>query len=171
MRRSPRRILLSAVVVAAVLTVAGCGDPDPAGPASESGQYAGREGALGGLIDFHASDATVTRIRRAMADSGTDGSVAVAALVNRSDRLIPIPTFTAHRLNGRSTVLQRADRLQELDAADVRGAGTYVPVQGALTVYLVMAGTYRDVTDVGMRVGIDPEITLRPQRTDGARAK
>lgn len=159
------------LLVATTLVPSGCGDPDPDGPASESGQYAGRSGDLGGLVDFQPADATVSRLKQVMERRGIEGSVAVAALVNRSDHLIPIPTVTAHRLNGRSAVLARADRDPRFTAAAVRSAGTYVPAKGALTVYLVLPGTSRDVVEMGMRVGLGTEITLAPQRADGAQKK
>lgn len=171
MRRSRR--VLAAVVLAAVGAVAalglpGCGDPDPEGPGSESGQYAGMKGPLGGLVDFFPSDPVVSRLTAVIERDGIDGTVAVASVVNRSDRLVVIPSFTAHRLNGVSVLLARADRDPRFAAAEVPGAGTYVPAEGALTVYLVMPGTPRDVVQVGMRVGIGQEIMLTPQRADGA---
>lgn len=162
-----RRWGLVAAVAALSMLMAGCGDPDPEGPGSESGQYAGRGDALGALVDFNASDGVVGRLNVVMDRDDIDGTVAVAAIVNRSDRLVPIPTFTAHRLNGESAVLARADQDARFASADVPGAGSYVPAAGALTVYLVMPGTQRDVVRIGMRVGIETETTLEPQRADG----
>ncbi len=165
-----RRRGMVAAVLAGLIAVgaSGCGDPDPEGPASESGQYAGMNGPLGALVDFAASDATVARLNDVIERDDINGTVAVASIVNRSKRLVPIPTFTAHRLDGRSSVLARADRDARFVDARVGGSGTYVPAEGAVTVYLVMPGITRDVVRIGMREGIETEVMLAPQRADGA---
>ncbi len=165
--RSQRLVAMLAAAMMALGT-AGCGDPDPEGPGSESGQYAGLKDGLGGLVDFAASDSTVVRLEDVIEREDINGTVAVAAIVNRSKRLVPIPTLTAHRLDGRSSVLARADRDPRFVSARVAGSGTYVPAEGAITVYLVMPGTPRDVVRIGMREGIETEISLTPQREDGA---
>ena len=125
-----------------------------------------RRDALGALVDFNASDGVVGRLNVVMDRDDIDGTVAVAAIVNRSDRLVPIPTFTAHRLNGESAVLARADQDARFASADVPGAGSYVPAAGAL-VYLVMPGTQRDVVRIRMRVGIETETTLERNAPTG----
>lgn len=157
---------LVAVIACALVAVAGCGDPDPEGPGSDSGQYAGMRDGLGALVDFRASDHGTALIRAAL--DGRRETVAVAAIVNRTDRLIPIPTFTAHRVSGLSAVLSRADRDPAVQAAGLPEAGSYVPAKGAVTVYLLLPGPVRDVTAVAMRTGIEREVKLSPQRADGA---
>jgi len=159
-------VIACVAVMAAGGALSGCGDPDPEGPGSESGQYAGIRDGLGALIDFRASDRRTDLVARALGDRRE--TVAVAAIVNRTDRLIGIPTFTAQRVNGLTQVLARADRDPAIRAAGLPEAGSYVPARGAVTVYLLLPGSPSDVTRIAMRTGIEREVRLHPQRSDGA---
>ncbi len=164
-----RTATIACLLVLSAGTLAACGDPDPEGPGSESGQYAGIRDGLGALIDFGASDRRTKRIADAM--EGRSETVAVVSIVNRTDELVGIPTFTAHRVNGLTTVLARADRDPRLRAAGLPEAGSYVPARGALTVYLLLPGSPADVTAVAMRSGLEREVRLQPQRADGVQPR
>lgn len=154
------------LALGAVLLAAGCGGTDaPDGPVADTapGRYSGSDGSgLGAAVDFVGFDSTKRRIEDALRRAGdTDRIVGIVSLVNRTTGLIRIPTFRAELADGRRVPLDRATRLVRRGRiVGLPDPGPYIPVEGALTVYVTLAGRPADIRRVTMDVGAGADVDL-----------
>ena len=156
----------AALIVAVSVLAVGCGES--AQPGSPSGQFAGERDGLGAMVDFLGADETAERMRSSL--TGTGRQVALAYIVNRDERPVPLPTFTGELFDGRLIVFARADQDRVLRSIGLP-VTTVVPGNGALTIYLTYRGNPAGITRIGMRRGIEREVTLVPQRGDGSQPR
>lgn len=157
-----------AIVALAACALAGCGDgspvPDPT--AVSPGRFAGNNGAgIGAAVDFVGFDATKLGIRRALVSQGAEErAIGIVSLVNRTKSLTEIPTLSAILAGGRRTPLVRA---ADVDRDGVIGPlpnpGPYIPVEGALTVYVLFDGAVDAITGVEMRFPGEEPVALTPE--------
>lgn len=165
--RAGRRHLIAGALAAVAL--AGCGgDASEVPDASQvSGRFSGRvDPGIGVAIDFGAYDATTRGIRAALADPAA-WSVGLVSIVNRSNKLQPIPALFVTRPNGRVQRLARATAVRATETGpkeELPAPGPLIPEQGALTLYVVFRGRPQDIRRVEMRVGVGPIVELTPQK-------
>ncbi len=152
---------LVALAAAVAVFASGCGDSPT--PGAASGHYSGRGDGLGGSIDFHADEPMTDRIRELV--KGRRLRVAVAYVVNHSDRPQLMPTFTAERYDGRIVVLSRADKDPQIARIGLT-APLVVSPDGAATLYLLTTERPEGLTTIVMRRADGKRITLNPQPVD-----
>ena len=155
--------------LAMALGGAGCGDggpsqtvPRPVNP----GRFAGNDGAgIGAAVDFAGFDATKLGIRRALVASGTgDQAIGIVSLVNRTKSLTEIPALTAVLDGGSRAPLQRATDVERGGRiVPLPNPGPYIPVEGALTIYVVFDGPVDAIGGVEMRLPGGKPIALKPE--------
>lgn len=155
---------------AVLLLAAGCGGTDASeGPAVDTapGRYSGSDGnGVGAAVDFVGFDPMKRRIEDALRRDGSSGRiVGIVSLVNRTTGLVRIPRFRAELADGRRVPLDRATRLVRRGrVVPIPDPGPYIPVEGALTVYVTFPGRAADIRGVTMNVGpgADVDLTAEP---------
>ncbi len=160
-----RRVAACGLLLA--LAVAGCGKesatPPPASKAT--GVFAGSDGAGMGLsVDFVGYDATKRAIQAALGADRYKWSVGIVSVVNRTNDLLPVPVLSVTVPDGRQVTLERARRIRRGDAVvTLEDPGPYVPVEGALTSYVLFPGRTDEIRRVRMRVGDRIPVELRAE--------
>lgn len=162
-------ILLVVAALAVAFGSAGCGDDGPSQTAPRPvnpGRFAGNDGAgIGAAVDFAGFDATKLGIRRALVSRGTgDQAIGIVSLVNRTKSLTEIPEFSAVLDGGRRASLLRAtdvDRGGRI--VPLPNPGPYIPVEGALTIYVLFDGPIDAIGGVEMRLPGGKPIALTPE--------
>jgi hypothetical protein len=154
-------------LVALVLVAGGCGKESAAPPpASEAtGVFAGSDGAGMGLsVDFVGYDATKRGIQAALGSDRYKWSVGIVSIVNRTDALLPVPVLSVTVPDGRHVTLERARLVRSGgEVVPLDDPGPYVPVEGALTAYVLFPGRTEEIRRVRMRVGDRLPVELRAQ--------
>lgn len=151
-------LVRAAVALVAAVVLSSCGGE--ATPGAASGHYTGRDGVMGAVVDFRASDPTVTRIRAAIGDEQV--RIVSAYIVNRSDAPILIPAVSAERFDGRVSTLTRADADPLVRRTGLR-LPISIPARGAVTVYLLTRERPEAVTAIVMRRRGGAVLSLEPQ--------
>lgn len=157
----------AAVGLLLALNVAGCGtesaSPPPASKAT--GLFAGSDGAGMGLsVDFVGYDTTKRAIQAALGADRYKWSVGIVSVVNRTNDLLPVPVLSVTVPDGRQVTLERARRIRRGEAVvPLEDPGPYVPVEGALTTYVLFPGRTDEIRRVRMRVGGRLPVELRAE--------
>jgi hypothetical protein len=161
-----RRRVAACGVVIAMLT-AGCGGDSTAPPPESraTGVFAGSDGAgLGLSVDFVGYDATKREIQAALGADRYRWSVGIVSIVNRTKNLLPVPVLSVTVPDGREVTLDRASRLRRGGrVVPLEDPGPYVPVEGALTTYVLFPGRVQAIRRVRMLVGDRLPVELRAQ--------
>lgn len=156
---------VAACVLTLALTVSGCGSESSAPPPASkaTGLFAGSDGAgMGISVDFVGYDATKRAIQAALGAERHKWSVGIVSVVNRTKDLLPVPVLSVTVSDGRQVTLERARRLRRGDAVvPFEDPGPYVPVEGALTTYVLFRGRTEEIRRVRMRVGDRLPVELR----------
>lgn len=162
-----RRVAPSAVLLVLLLLVAGCGkDSTAPPPASEAtGLFAGADGAgMGVSVDFVGYDATKRGIQAALGADRYKWSVGIVSVVNRTNDLLPVPVLSVTVPDGRQVTLEPARQVRRGDrVVPLEDPGPYVPVEGALTTYVLFPGRTEEIRGVRMRVGDRLPVELRSE--------
>ncbi len=160
-----RRVAACGLLLA--LAVAGCGKESAAPPPASkaTGLFAGSDGAGTGLsVDFAGYDATKRAIQAALGADRYKWSVGIVSVVNRTHDLLPVPVLLVTVPDGRQVTLERARRIRRGDAVvPLEDPGPYVPVEGALTTYVLFPGRTDEIRRVRMRVGDRLPVELRAE--------
>lgn len=162
-----RRAAACGTLLALTLVVVGCGSESAAPPPASkaTGVFAGSDGAGMGLsVDFVGYDATKRAIQAALGADRYKWSVGVVSIVNRTDDLLPVPVLSVTVPDGRQVTLERARLVRRGgEVVPLDDPGPYVPVQGALTTYVMFAGRTDAIRRVRMRVGDQLPVELRAE--------
>jgi hypothetical protein len=155
MRRTTQLAPLAALVAAAAMAAAGCGDgpptaePVPSGDPAGSGYFVGKgPDGLGAAVDFMVDDPVATLARdaigRAAAATGEPApAVGLASLVNDSELPSPVPSFIAVMPGGGATPVDAARGPASGLAHPARvfpSPPLFIPAEGTATVYVVLSG-------------------------------
>jgi hypothetical protein len=159
---------LALAVVLLVAFAAGCGgDRERIPRLSEvTGRFVGNDGkGVGIAVDFVGYDAEKRRIETALQTEAAPASVGIVSIVNRTTGLVPVPTLTATTPDGRRVPLPVATKtLRRGTVVPLADPGPYVPVRGALTVYVLFPGAVRNIRELSMRVGEGDPVRLSPEQ-------
>jgi hypothetical protein len=162
-----RRAAACGTLLALVLVVGGCGKESAAPPPASkaTGVFAGSDGAGMGLsVDFVGYDATKRGIQAALGADRYKWSVGIVSIVNRTDDLLPVPVLSVTVPDGRQVTLERARQIRRGDeVVPLDDPGPYVPVEGALTAYVLFPGRTEEIRRVRMRVGDRLPVELRAE--------
>lgn len=176
MRRRARLPLIA--LFAAAVATAGCGSQDQVltDPSVATGRFVGSDGkGVGVAVDWVGYDGEKRLIEQVLRAEAPGSIVGIASIVNRTTGLAPRPRFQVTASDGRLVAVAPARRTLRRGAVVALAVpGPYVPVQGAMTVYLVFRGTVDGIRGMQMRVGDDPPVRLSREpvgaqttRTDG----
>jgi hypothetical protein len=157
----------AAAALAAAAVLSGCGGNEPSvpGQADLSGRFVGTDGHGVGLsVDFTGYDAEKRAIETALQTESSPASVGIVSIVNRTRSLVPIPALTATMPDGRHVPLALASKtLRRGSVVPLPDPGPYVPVRGALTVYVLFPGRVFEIRQITMRVGDGDPVRLSPE--------
>jgi hypothetical protein len=159
----PRPLAAAALLGALVAAGCGGGQPHPV-PTTAPGRFSGSDGkGVGAFVDFVGFDQTKTEIEAAQARTGVTGAVGIVSLVNRTNDLRPIPALWARTPGGLVRLDRALRRLRRGEVVALPNPGPYIPVQGAMTVYVRFPGDVGDIRGVRMRLGAEPPVDLTAQ--------
>ena len=163
-----RRPLAAAALLGA-LFAAGCGGGGPSPvPTTAAGRFSGNDGkGVGAFVDFAGFDRTKGEIEAAQARTHVTGAVAIVSLVNRTNDLRPIPVLWARTPGGLVRLDRAQRRMHRGKVVALPNPGPYIPVQGAMTVYVRFPGGVGDIRGVRMRVDAEPPVDLTAQPEPG----
>ncbi len=175
--RRPARLAMLLLLTVAVAAV-GCGSQDQVltDPSVATGRFVGSDGkGVGVAVDWVGYDAEKRRIEQVLRAEAPGSIVGIASIINRTTGLAPRPEFRVTASDGRLIPVAPARRTLRRGATVALAVpGPYVPVQGAMTVYLVFRGTVDGIRGMQMQVGDDPPVRLSREpvaaqttRTDG----
>jgi hypothetical protein len=157
--------------------IAGCGggaggtSATESRPPAASGLFVGRAGdGLGASVDFGGFDRVTRALRPALGSGPGAPAIGVASVVNGSNGLRPVPTFSGVRADGGQVAMPSAWRaLSRRDDTAARRARALlaplapIPPDGSVAVYLVLPGgrpselaAVRMLTGSGERVDLGP---------------
>lgn len=149
------RHVVVAILALLLLVPAGCGggEPEVADRAEVNGRFVGTDGrGLGVSVDFVGYDAEKRAIETALQTESTPALVGIVSIVNRTKSLVSVPALAATVSDGRSVPLSVAKAtLRRGVVVPLPDPGPYVPVQGALTVYVLFPGRVDEIRGLTMR--------------------
>lgn len=155
------------IALVAGLVMAGCGGDDVRIPRSTevTGRFVGGDGkGVGIAVDFAGYDAEKRKIETALQTEATPASVGIVSVVNRTTGLAPMPVLTATTPDGRRVRLAVATKtIRRGSVAPLPDPGPYVPVEGALTAYVLFPGPVTDIRQITMRLGRGEPVRLSPE--------